>query len=114
MLNVIYSGQFKKDYKRCQKRGFDIRLLQSIVAVLAIPAPLPPKNKDHALKVIYIWRRECHISPDWLLIYRIDGNELILARTLIYLAYKDITVLFQQDHRLSRASPHPSPNVTES
>ena len=81
MLNVIYSGQFKKDYKRCQKRGFDIRLLQSIVAVLAIPAPLPPKNKDHDLKGNHNGRRECHITPDWLLIYEIDGDDLYLDRT---------------------------------
>ena len=81
MLNVIYSGQFKKDYKRCQKRGFDIRLLQSIVAVLAIPAPLPPKNKDHDLKGNYNGRRECHITPDWLLIYEVDGDDLILYLT---------------------------------
>ena len=81
MLNVIYSGQFKKDYKRCQKRGFDIRLLQSIVAVLAIPAPLPPKNKDHDLKGNYNGRRECYITPDWLLIYEIDGDDLYLDRT---------------------------------
>ncbi len=81
MLNVIYSGQFKKDYKRCQKRGFDIRLLQSIVAVLAIPAPLPPKNKDHDLKGNYNGRRECHITPEWLLIYEIDGDDLYLDRT---------------------------------
>ncbi len=81
MLNVIYSGQFKKDYKRCQKRGFDIRLLQSIVAVLAIPAPLPPKNKDHDLKGNYNGCRECHITPDWLLIYEIDGDDLYLDRT---------------------------------
>ena len=81
MLNVIYSGQFKKDYKRCQKRGFDIHLLQSIVAVLAIPAPLPPKNKDHDLKGNYNGRRECHITPDWLLIYEMDGDDLYLDRT---------------------------------
>lgn len=47
MLNVVYSGQFKKDFKRCQKRGLNIDLLKGVVAILAVPAALPPKNRDH-------------------------------------------------------------------
>lgn len=81
MLNVIYSGQFKKDYKRCQKRGLNLSLLKSVVATLAIPASLPPQNRDHDLKGNYKGRRECHIQPDWLLIYEIEGNDLYLDRT---------------------------------
>ena len=81
MLNVIYSGQFKKDYKKCQKRGWDIQLLKTVVATLAVPAPLPQRNKDHSLTGNYGGRRECHILPDWLLIYEIDGNDLYLDRT---------------------------------
>lgn len=81
MLNVIYSGQFKRDYKRCQKRGLNINLLKSVVATLAIPTVLPSKNKDHELKGNYKGRRECHIQPDWLLIYEIDGDDLYLDRT---------------------------------
>lgn len=81
MLNVIYSGQFKKDYKRCQKRGLNLCLLKSVIATLSIPAPLPPQNRDHDLKGNYKGRRECHIQPDWLLIYEIDGNNLYLDRT---------------------------------
>lgn len=81
MLNIIYSGQFKKDYKRCQKRGWDVSLLKSVIAVLAVPSVLPPQNKDHNLTGNYVGRRECHITSDWLLIYEIDGNDLYLERT---------------------------------
>ena len=81
MLNVNYSGQFKKDYKRCQKRGWNIELLKSVVAILAIPDILPPQNRDHNLSGDYAGRRECHITPDWLLIYEIDGSDLYLERT---------------------------------
>lgn len=81
MLNVIYSGQFKKDYKKCQKRGWEINLLKSVVAILAVPATLPPQNRDHNLTGNYAGHRECHITPDWLLIYEIDGNNLYLERT---------------------------------
>ena len=81
MLNIIYSGQFKKDYKRCQKRGWDVGLLKSVIVILAVPSVLPPQNRDHNLTGNYVGRRECHITPDWLLIYEIDGNDLYLERT---------------------------------
>ena len=80
MLNVIYSSQFKKDYKKCLQRGLDMELLKRIVAVLAIPEKLPEKNQDHRLKGDYKGRRECHILPDWLLIYEIFENDLYLER----------------------------------
>ncbi len=69
MLNVIYSSQFKKDYKKCVKRGLDINLLKDIVGILAVPAELPQKNRNHPLKGNYTGKMECHITPDWLLIY---------------------------------------------
>lgn len=81
MLNINYSGQFKKDYKQCQKRGYNMALLKNIVAILAIPDTLPEKNKDHALTGNYRGRRECHILPDWLLIYETDEENLYLTRT---------------------------------
>ena len=81
MLNIIYSRQFKKDYQSCIKRGLDMSLLKNIVATLAIPAPLPQKNRDHNLTGNYSGRRECHIQPDWLLLYEVDGNDLYLDRT---------------------------------
>lgn len=81
MLNVIYSGRFKKDYKKCVKRGLNMNLLKSVIATLSIPASLPIKNQDHDLKGKYKGRRECHITPDWLLIYEVEGNDLYLDRT---------------------------------
>ena len=60
------------------KRGYDLRLLDDIVTLLANQQPLPPKNRDHELTGNYAGFRECHITPDWLLIYRIDHDELIL------------------------------------
>lgn len=81
MLAINASSTFKKDRKRCIKRGYDMSLLNKVVNTLCIPAPLPPANKDHRLVGNYSGRRECHITPDWLLIYRVDGNELYLDRT---------------------------------
>ena len=81
MLQVSFTGQFKKDYKLCKKRGYNMELLQSVIDVLAMPKTLPEKNKDHNLMGNYANKRECHILPDWLLVYCIEGNELILYRT---------------------------------
>ena len=69
MLEVKYSTRFKKDLKVCQKRHYDMNLLQQVINVLAVPAALQPQNKDHSLTGSYIPHRECHIQPDWLLIY---------------------------------------------
>ena len=75
--------QFKKDYKLAMKRGLKIKLLEDVVSALAMGEPLPDKNKDHALTGNWIGHRECHILPDWLLIYRIEDDVLVLtlART---------------------------------
>jgi len=81
MLDVRYSSKFKKDFKICVKRRYNTALLQQIIDTLKIPDTLPPKNVDHNLSGNYTGYRECHISPDWLLIYRQDGNELLLYRT---------------------------------
>lgn len=81
MLKLNLTTQFKRDLKLCKKRNYNISMLNAIVNTLRIPEALPPKNKDHALKGDYVGRRECHISPDWLLIYRINGDELYLDRT---------------------------------
>ena len=76
--DVIFTPTFKKDYKLAQKRGFDLSLLQEVVTMLANGEPLPEKYHDHSLIVNYRNCRECHIKPDWLLIYQIDNDELIL------------------------------------
>ena len=80
MLNIILTSAFKKDRRRCVKRGYDMRLLAVVIDTLAIPAPLPPVNKDHGLSGNWIGFQECHIQSDWLLIYRVDGNDLYLTR----------------------------------
>lgn len=81
MLDVRYSTRFKKDFKTCVKRRYNMALLQQVIDMLRIPASLPQKNADHNLSGNYAGCRECHISPDWLLIYRQEGNELLLYRT---------------------------------
>ena len=80
---VKFTTQFKKDYKLAMKRGLKIALLDEVIATLANGLPLPDKNDDHALTGNWIGHRECHVLPDWLLIYRIDGDVLVLtlART---------------------------------
>ena len=81
MLEVRYSTRFKKDFKTCVKRRYNMALLQQIVDVLRTPDALPPKNMDHNLSGNFAEYRECHIVPDWLLIYRQTENELLLYRT---------------------------------
>lgn len=77
------TSQFKKDYKLAMKRGLDISLLEDIIAKLALGESLPEKNRDHALSGNWNGYRECQILPDWLLIYKLEDNVLILtlART---------------------------------
>ena len=81
MLTIKYETNFKKDFKRVVKRGYDIQLLERVIELLANGETLPPKYKDHALIGDYADCRECHITPDWLLIYQINDNELILYLT---------------------------------
>lgn len=78
MLNIVPSNQFKKDLKLAKKRGLKLELLSNVVNTLAMQQPLAPKYRDHNLTGKYHMFRECHIEPDWLLVYRIDENELEL------------------------------------
>ena len=78
MLKIRPSNRFKRDLKLIAKRGLDLSLLDDIVNRLAARQPLDPKNKDHALTGEYAGFRECHIQSDWLLVYRIDEDELFL------------------------------------
>ena len=71
---VKYTTSFKKDYKRAIKRGLKIELLEQVVALLAMGEPLPDKNRDHDLSGDWAGHRECHILPDWLLVYRIEDD----------------------------------------
>ena len=79
MLTIKYHKSFKKDYKLIKKRGYDISLLEETVSIIANEEPLPEKYRDHDLKGEYEGFRECHILPDWLLIYRIEDGDVILA-----------------------------------
>jgi len=81
MLTIKYQAAFKKDYKRIVKRGYDMRLLEKVIELLANQKPLPEKNRDHQLSGDYAGFRECHITPDWLLIYEVADEELILYLT---------------------------------
>ncbi len=81
MLNLNASTAYRKDVKLCKKRGYDLSLLNAVINTLLIPAPLPSKNKNYQLSGNFAGNRECHISPDWLLIYRVTGDELYLVRT---------------------------------
>lgn len=80
MLKLEYTGQFKKDYKLAVKRGCDIQELTNIITLLANEQPLPEKYRDHALENSRNYKnmRECHIKPDWLLIYKVYQDRLIL------------------------------------
>jgi len=80
-LNLVRTGQFKKDYKRIKKQGEDLEDLRSVIKMLVEGKPLPPEYRDHTLSGRLKKHRECHIAPDWLLIYRIKGDDLILERT---------------------------------
>jgi mRNA interferase YafQ len=79
MYALATTTQFRKDYKLAKKRGCDLKLLEQVVDVLLSGASLPQKNRDHALHGNYEGFRECHVQPDWLLIYAIDNGRLILT-----------------------------------
>ena len=81
MYKIRPSAKFQKDLKRIQKRGYDITLLKDVLNLLANGEILPIKYKDHNLSGNFKGCRECHITPDWLLIYEIAENELILYLT---------------------------------
>ena len=80
MLKVEFTGQFKKDYKLAIKRGCDPKGLEAVITLLVNEHPLPEKYRDHPLtdSRYYKGMRECHIEPDWLLIYKILKDTLIL------------------------------------
>lgn len=81
MLDVRYSTKFKRDFKVCAKRGYNLKRLQNVIDILRVPDSLPPKNRDHNLTGNYTGYRECHVEPDWLLIYQQTETELLLYRT---------------------------------
>lgn len=85
-LEIVWTKQFKKDYKNALKRRWNVSLLDEIIRTLSRNELLEDKFRDHSLTGNWVGFRECHIEPDWLLIYRIENNALILtlARTGSY------------------------------
>lgn len=81
MYNLRPTKKFEKDLKKIKKRGYDIGLLTEVLKILVSGEKLPAKYKDHELKGDYVNFRECHITPDWLLIYEIVEENLILYLT---------------------------------
>ena len=81
MYKIRPTAKFQKDLKRAKRRGYDMELLTAIIKKLAQGEVLPPKNRDHQLAGEYAGCRECHVTPDWLLVYEIVEEELILILT---------------------------------
>ena len=81
MLQPAYTRQFQKDLKKMQKRGKSLDRIKSIIETLVCEAPLEDRYRDHKLVGNYQGRRECHIEPDWLLIYKLNSLEIIFERT---------------------------------
>lgn len=83
MIDIVMSNHFKKDLKLAKKRAFDMKLLDEVVTTLAFGNKLPSHYKEHDLLGNYVGFKECHIKPDWLLLYKIENSqlELFLFRT---------------------------------
>jgi len=79
MLELETTAKYRKDVRLMKRRGLDISLLEDIIEKLKNQEPLDPKHHDHPLKGDYNGFRECHIVPDWLLIYAIDNDRLVLT-----------------------------------
>ena len=81
MRTVRRTSQFKRDVKRMKRRGKDLEELKKVIGNLVGGRKLEPKYRDHMLVGGYRGTRECHIAPDWLLIYELGGSEIVLIRT---------------------------------
>jgi len=81
LLEVLYTRQFEKDVKKSKKRGKDLGKLKKVLQLLIDGAPLSRQYKDHILVGNYKDRRECHLEPDWLLIYKVDTATIVFERT---------------------------------
>jgi mRNA interferase YafQ len=81
MLNVVLKSRFKKDLKKLKSAKWNEDELIAVIEILAKEELLAERFRDHALTGNYVNHRECHVRPDWLLIYRIEGTDLILVRT---------------------------------
>ena len=80
-MNLIYTTQFKKDFRRVSSQGKDISKLETIIEILLSRKKLDPQYRDHSLVGKWKNHRDCHIEPDWILIYSLTKESLILERT---------------------------------
>jgi mRNA interferase YafQ len=81
MLSFVYSSQFKKDMRLAKKRGKDLTKIKKLMDLLLEGETLSPRHRDHWLEGTYVSRRECHIEPDWLMIYKPMPEKIIFERT---------------------------------
>lgn len=80
-MRVVQTTQFKKDIKKQRKRGSDLQKLKTVIDLLIASEPLPARNRDHALTGKWIGWRDYHLEPDWILIYKVTVDEILLGRT---------------------------------
>ncbi len=80
-LTIVRAGRFKKDYKHMKRRGKDMSGLLRLMESLADEESLESKHRDHPLVGNYVGRRECHVEPDWLLVYKLELGVIIFERT---------------------------------
>lgn len=80
MYTPLYTNQFAKDVKKAQKRGKDLNKFKTIAEVLLSGEPLNEIHRDHKLIGNYVGRKECHIEPDWLLIYKTEETQIVFER----------------------------------
>ncbi|PJB39334.1 MAG: type II toxin-antitoxin system mRNA interferase toxin, RelE/StbE family, partial [Deltaproteobacteria bacterium CG_4_9_14_3_um_filter_51_14] len=80
-MNLHYTTQFKRDYKKIKKQNKDVAKLRAVIEDLLAGQSLKPKHRDHQLFGNWEGHRDCHIEPDWVLIYRITNGNLYLERT---------------------------------
>jgi mRNA interferase YafQ len=78
---IFQTSQFKRDFKRIKKRGKDLGKVKEVVSAIAKSEAMEERHRDHALSGKWSGSRDCHIEPDWILIYRVDGESLFLERT---------------------------------
>jgi mRNA interferase YafQ len=81
MLTSVLLTQYRRDLKRCEKRGKPMEKMRQVILLLLSGEPLPVRYRDHALSGDWIGHRDCHVDPDWLLIYKVDSESLYLVRT---------------------------------
>lgn len=81
MYSIKVTSRFKKDLKQMHKRGYNIKLLDEVINKLVKGEKLPEKNREHSLTGNWVNHRECHVTPDWILIYKVEANILVLTLT---------------------------------